>query len=65
MYRIFISNNRTSLFCNGVNLQQITASQAIPTDFNNPGQFRRIAAMLVPSIIKPYCLYGSNFILRL
>lgn len=60
-----ILSNRTSLFCNGVNLQQTTASQAIPMDFNNPGQLRKVAAMLVPSIIKPYCLCGSNFTLRL
>jgi len=56
---------QTSLFCRGVSLQQTTASQAIPTDLSNSGQFRNVAVMLTPSIINPYCLYGSSFIFRL
>lgn len=55
----------TWLFCKGVSLQQTTASHAIPTDLNSSGQLRNVAVMLAPSIISPYCLYGSSFTLRL
>jgi hypothetical protein len=58
-------NDCTSLFCKGVNLQQMTASHAMPMDFNSSGQFRNVIVMLTPSIISPYCLYGSSFSFRL